>query len=59
MLLTFVARRLEFEPERRVWHWAASIIGTDERVACELETAEARGCRRGPTVAAVSALLLR
>jgi len=44
------------EPERGLWHRAASMIGPDERVARELETAAAQAQRRGATVMAVSAL---
>jgi len=44
------------EPERGLWHRAASMIGPDEGVARELETAAAQAQRRGATVMAVSAL---
>ena len=44
------------EPERGLWHRAASMIGPDERVARELETAAAQAQRRGATAMAVSAL---
>ena len=44
------------EPERGLWHRAASMVGPDERVARELETAAAQAQRRGATVMAVSAL---
>ncbi len=47
---------LSSQPERRVWHRAASIIGPDEGVACELDAAAVRAQRRGGTVVAVSAL---
>ena len=47
---------LSGEPERRVWHRAASITGPDEKVASELEAAAAAAHRRGATAAAVSAL---
>jgi len=44
------------EPERGLWHRAASITGPDETVARELETAAAQAQRRGATTLAVSAL---
>ena len=44
------------EPERGLSHRAASMIGPDEGVARELETAAAQAQRRGATVMAVSAL---
>jgi DNA-binding CsgD family transcriptional regulator len=44
------------EPERGLWHRAASITGPDETVAGELETAAAQAQRRGATAMAVSAL---
>ena len=44
------------EPERGLWHRAASITGPDETVARELETAAAQAQRRGATAMAVSAL---
>ena len=47
---------LSGQPERRVWHRAASIVGPDETVADELEAAAAQAQRRGATVTAVSAL---
>jgi DNA-binding CsgD family transcriptional regulator len=51
-----LAEVLSGQPERRVWHRAASIIGPDEEVAGELEAAAARAQRRGATAAAVPAL---
>jgi len=51
-----LADALSAQPERRVWHRAASIVGPDEKVAGELEAAAAQAHRRGATVAAVSAL---
>jgi DNA-binding CsgD family transcriptional regulator len=44
------------QPERRVWHRAASVVGTDEGLAGELEQTAARALRRGGMVAAVMAL---
>jgi DNA-binding CsgD family transcriptional regulator len=44
------------QPGRRLWHRAASIIGPDEGVARELETAAGQAQRRGATAIAVSAL---
>jgi DNA-binding CsgD family transcriptional regulator len=47
---------LSGQPERGIWHRAASIIGPDETVACGLEAAAARAQRRGANSMAVSAL---
>jgi DNA-binding CsgD family transcriptional regulator len=44
------------QPERAVWHRAASLVGPDEKVACELEAAARHAHRRGGTAVAVSAL---
>jgi DNA-binding CsgD family transcriptional regulator/tetratricopeptide (TPR) repeat protein len=47
---------LSTQPDRAVWHRAASIIGPDDRVAADLEAAAARAQRRRGTAAAVEAL---
>ena len=44
------------QPERAVWHRAASIVGPDEVVARELEAAARHAQRRGGVAVAVSAL---
>jgi DNA-binding CsgD family transcriptional regulator len=44
------------QPERRVWHRAASVVGTDEGLAGELEETAARALRRGGAAAAVMAM---
>jgi DNA-binding CsgD family transcriptional regulator len=50
-----LAAVLEAQPDRRAWHRAASIVGTDDEVASELEEAALRACRRGAVGAAVAA----
>jgi DNA-binding CsgD family transcriptional regulator/tetratricopeptide (TPR) repeat protein len=47
---------LHDQPDRAVWHRAASIIGPDEAVADELETTARHARRRGGTAVAVLAL---
>jgi DNA-binding CsgD family transcriptional regulator len=47
---------LDGQPDRRVWHRAASVVGPDTRVARELEAVAVAAQRRGTTIVAVSAL---
>ena len=47
---------LRGQPERAVWHRAASVLGPDETVAGELDAAAGQAARRGGTAVAVSAL---
>ena len=42
------------EPERRVWHRAASLIGPDDAVAVDLDATAARAQRRGASAVAVA-----
>jgi DNA-binding CsgD family transcriptional regulator len=51
-----LAGLLASEPDRRAWHRAASIVGTNESVAAELEATSARAIRRGAPSMAVAAL---
>jgi hypothetical protein len=50
-----LAEVLVNEPDRRARHRAASIVGTDEGVASELEAAARRAQRRGATASAIVA----
>ena len=50
-----LAAVLTNEPDRRLWHVAASTVGPDESVACELELLSVRLARRGATGVAVAA----
>src|SRR5215218_4724194 len=54
-----LAETLEAEPDRRVWHRAARIVGTREDVALELEAAGRRARRRGAISVAATALRRR
>jgi hypothetical protein len=51
-----LAEVLRDQPDRAVWHRAASVIGPDEAVADELEATARHARRRGGTAVAVSAL---
>jgi DNA-binding CsgD family transcriptional regulator len=51
-----LATVLSAEPDRRVWHRAASVIGTNDAVAAELEAAAERAEQRGDVDGAVAAL---
>jgi DNA-binding CsgD family transcriptional regulator len=44
------------DPDRGVWHQAASVAGPDERISAELEAMADRAARRGAAGAAVAAL---
>ena len=51
-----LANVLSHEPDRRVWHRAASVFGKSESVASELEEAAYRARRRGAVAVAISAM---
>jgi DNA-binding CsgD family transcriptional regulator len=51
-----LAARLDADPDRRVWHRAALVIGTHEELARELEAAGVRARRRGAIDIALTAL---
>jgi DNA-binding CsgD family transcriptional regulator len=44
------------QPDRHVWHRAAATLGTDERVAAELDEAADRAARSGAVAVAITAL---
>jgi DNA-binding CsgD family transcriptional regulator len=51
-----LARVLAGDPHRRVWHRAASVVGTDEDVAGELEATADHAQHRGGSLAAIATL---
>jgi DNA-binding CsgD family transcriptional regulator len=51
-----LAATLDADPDRRVWHRAALVSGTDEELARELEAAGVRARRRGAIDLALTAL---
>jgi hypothetical protein len=51
-----LARVLQADPDRRVWHRAALIGGTHEEIANELEEAARRARQRGAIAVAITAL---
>ena len=50
-----LAAVLTGEPDRRLWHVAASTVGPDETIACEVELLSVRLARRGAIGVAVAA----
>jgi DNA-binding CsgD family transcriptional regulator len=52
-----LAHVLEAEPERRIWHLAATTRGPDEPIAQELEKMAHRSIRRGDAAGALTGLL--
>jgi DNA-binding CsgD family transcriptional regulator/tetratricopeptide (TPR) repeat protein len=50
-----LAAVLTDEPDRRLWHVAASTIGTDESIARDVETLSTRLARRGAIPVAIAA----
>jgi DNA-binding CsgD family transcriptional regulator len=51
-----LADALAAEPDRQVWHRAASAVGADAAVAADLEDAATRARQRGATAVALAAL---
>jgi DNA-binding CsgD family transcriptional regulator len=51
-----LADGLASDPDRRAWHRAASIIGTDDEAAAELEAAARRAKERGASAIALAGL---
>jgi DNA-binding CsgD family transcriptional regulator len=51
-----LADALVAEPDRQVWHRAASVVGADAAVAADLEEAATRARQRGATAVALAGL---